>query len=123
MAPDSAPASVLHASFGLRENFGSGRLLAGGASSKTEPENVLDSGKESREEGSGSFEMEMDFGSSFGSGPLVPVPGLKTLAPPWSDTRRVTATDPCRLITGLFGLRELWRANLWGFGLAELEGG
>lgn len=40
MAPTSnSAASALHPSFGLSENLGKGKLLGGGESVKTEPEN------------------------------------------------------------------------------------
>ncbi|OWM80932.1 hypothetical protein CDL15_Pgr006963 [Punica granatum] len=88
VAPESTPASALHLSFGLSENLGSGRLLGGGASSKTDPENLPGSGSWSGAEGFGTMETEMFFGSSYGSGPRGLAAGIS------SDPRLIITADP-----------------------------
>lgn len=70
VAPASTPeASALQPSFGLRENLGRGKLLGGGDSVKTEPENV------SRPAVTMFPDVKIletaSLGISFGSGPIL----------------------------------------------------
>lgn len=77
MAPASIPAdaSTLQRSFGLKENFGSGKLLGGGARINTEPENFSNSSAPTTlpkllpPPGADDKTRDTSFGRSFGSGP------------------------------------------------------